>query len=331
MRILNINARSIINKTTELEGILLTHDPHVTILTETWLHSDICDEDLVPNSYKVYRRDRPSLGGGVAIILKTEIPVLILEQIEDHESLCIEINSFGNKLIIFAVYRSPSSSPDFLPKLYDNAIKYSKNRVIIAGDFNLPNINWSKLSSPCQTDHTVFEMMLACNLAQAVNTPTRVQSNTSSILDLVFHSMSLYDACASVEDGLSDHKLVLFTCRLNGQYSPMNEKQKVVKDFSRANDESVLDYLDLAFDGFCGNDVNYLWNTFKSICHFCLQNFVPNKTKKVNSANPWINREIIHLVRKIKRIKKRGATTNLPRLKQMLSEKIRASKKNVLF
>lgn len=84
----------------------------------------------------------------MAIILKQEIPVVFLDQIEDHESLCVQINCFGNKLIIFAVYRAPSSSPDFLPRLYDNVIKFSRNRLLIAGDFNLPNINFGNCHPP---------------------------------------------------------------------------------------------------------------------------------------------------------------------------------------
>lgn len=172
----------------ELESILLTYAPHITVLTETWLNDNHSDEDIVPESYKIIRRDRPNRGGGVAVVLNTHTTTILLDQIEDHESLCLQLNVFGNTIILIAVYRPPSSEVEFLTKLYDYSLKHSKNHLIIAGDFNLPNINWAKLRSPCFSDQVVFDIMLACDLDQAVRTPTRVLENAASILDLVFHS-----------------------------------------------------------------------------------------------------------------------------------------------
>lgn len=61
--------------------------------------------------------------------------------------------------------------------------------------------------------------------------------------------------------------------------------------------------MDLALDSFNGTDVELLWSKFKSICKFCIDNFIPNKTKRTQRANPWITRPIIELKRKIKRRK----------------------------
>lgn len=55
VRLLNINARSIANKTELLEAILLSHDPHLVVLTETWLHSFVRDDDVVPLGFKIFR------------------------------------------------------------------------------------------------------------------------------------------------------------------------------------------------------------------------------------------------------------------------------------
>lgn len=48
MRLLNINAQSIVNKVERLEAVLLSHNEHVTVLTDTWLHDDIRDDEIVP-------------------------------------------------------------------------------------------------------------------------------------------------------------------------------------------------------------------------------------------------------------------------------------------
>lgn len=51
-------------------------------------------------------------------------------------------------------------------------------------------------------------------------------------------------------------------------------------------------------------DVDALWVKFRDTVQACLQLFVPLRTKKTNVSNPWITREIIHLKRKVKRLKK---------------------------
>lgn len=83
----------------------------------------------------------------------------------------------------------------------------------------------------------------------------------------------------AVVGGSSDHKVVVFTGRLGGRLAPDSER-KFVKDFSTANDESVLDYLDFAHY-FADSDVNFPSNNFQAICHFCNGSFIPVKAKNL--------------------------------------------------
>lgn len=61
------------NKTAGLEYMLVNYDPDVVTITETWLRSEIQDNEIIPPGYKIVRRDRQSRGGGVAIIVKENI------------------------------------------------------------------------------------------------------------------------------------------------------------------------------------------------------------------------------------------------------------------
>lgn len=144
----------------------------MTVISETWLHDGIPDSDIVPPSHHIHRRDRLSHVGGVAVVLRCNVSADPLDQIDGHESLCLRISCNGKSFILIAVYRAPCADSSFLTKLYDHIIRFSKNNIIIAGDFNLPNIIWPSLSSPSSDDHLVFDIMLACNLNQAVNIPT---------------------------------------------------------------------------------------------------------------------------------------------------------------
>lgn len=122
--------------------MLLEHDPHITVITETWLNDNVCDSVLIPPNYSIFRCDRPSRGGGVAIVLRHPLTGVVINQIDGHESLFLRVNCWGHVFIVCAVYRPPSASPEYISKLCDHMAQFSNNRVILAGDFNIPCIDW---------------------------------------------------------------------------------------------------------------------------------------------------------------------------------------------
>lgn len=87
MRLICLNARSAANKAEQIEAVIFSYDPHVIMITETWLHGDIQDSEVVPPNYKLIRRDRSSRGGGVAIAVKENIVCRSMKSIEDFESV----------------------------------------------------------------------------------------------------------------------------------------------------------------------------------------------------------------------------------------------------
>lgn len=93
--------------------------------------------------------------------------------------------------------------------------KYKPNqKVILAGDFNLPTIDWHTLH-PGTTDvkncNLLLELMLNFNLIQLVKEGTRVTQSTDNVLDLIFVGNFPEDTTVSVCDGIYDHTLVLLT------------------------------------------------------------------------------------------------------------------------
>ena len=65
LRISSFNARSIVNKRLDLQAYVTLVNPDIIAITETWLHNNIDDNELLPNSYNIHRKDRESRGGGV--------------------------------------------------------------------------------------------------------------------------------------------------------------------------------------------------------------------------------------------------------------------------
>lgn len=305
-----MNARSLANKSAELEETLLLYDPHILAVTETWLNSQISDSEVVPPSHKIIRRDREGRGGGVALILKNDINCFLLEDIPNHESVFCQLSYRSVSFLFGVVYRPPKSSVEYMELLsgYLERMLRGGQKFILTGDFNLPTIDWNTLSVSASQDTASAQILLETlffhNLKQLVMTPTRVADNTQSILDLVF-IRNFHDNCfVETTTGVADHKLVHVT--LNVHKEEVASEVKTYRDFLRANDESILDYLHFSLPDFArGGDVQLLWDQFKKIVTHCITEYVPIRRKKTQRQNPWITREIIHLKRRIRRRRKR--------------------------
>ena len=75
-----INARSLCNKLVELHHFLVTNNPHVLLVTESWLTPEYSSTLLAdPKCYSVLRNDRSSLGGGVCALIKTGIDLVSVD------------------------------------------------------------------------------------------------------------------------------------------------------------------------------------------------------------------------------------------------------------
>lgn len=321
------------NKTEALEISLLEHDPHIAVITETWLRTEIGDEDVFPICYQVFRRDRPFRGGGVAVLIKDHIQAVTLEEIPGLECLCIKISCWGHSFILIAIYRPPDASVDYLFKLEEHMSRFQRSKLLLIGDLNLAGVNWERFESLPQNSNnlnSILNMMLTHNLSQIVQEPTRVQGYSKSVLDLVFVPRELPEYTVEVAEGISDHLLVN-VCLCIGACTQSDNpvKFRSFKDYSRADDASIIEHLETCFIDFNDDDLNTLWDRFKDMCNFCIDKFVPSKRKLIRRQTPWMTREIIHLKRKIKRLKKRRLHIgNLNDLKESLARAVHTSKEN---
>lgn len=288
---------------------MIAYDPHVIMITETWLHSEIQDAEVVPPNYRLIRKDRSSRGGGVAIAIKDNLICHVMSEIDNSESIWCKINFYGLWLTLGTVYRKPGSSPDDLSNILQFLLTHTtkQSRIIIGGDFNAPNVIWSDDGVACHgtsLSDVLIDIAFSRCLRQSVEEATRITETSSTLLDLLLVSKHFDHCRVNVHEGISDHELVFLTCDLNvSQSAPAEVKQYY--DYDRANDESVIDYLEEHLDGFDEEtDVNEMWLKFKSITNHCLSNYIPKKTKTIKRKNPWITRDILQAKRKLKRLRK---------------------------
>ena len=64
-----LNARSIVNKKSELDIMVADIDPHVIGIIESWANKDIVDTELALTRYVMFRKDRRERRGGVYIYI----------------------------------------------------------------------------------------------------------------------------------------------------------------------------------------------------------------------------------------------------------------------
>ena len=72
-------------------------------MIETWLTDLIYDNEVTPPGYLIYRNDRSSRGGGVAVVLSIQIPSRLIQNHQIVELISVEI-SLDRKVILVCVY-----------------------------------------------------------------------------------------------------------------------------------------------------------------------------------------------------------------------------------
>jgi hypothetical protein len=63
--LLQVNCRSILNKSLDFWNSIDTYNPDAMISTETWLRDEISDAEVFQDNKRTYRRDRNTQGGGM--------------------------------------------------------------------------------------------------------------------------------------------------------------------------------------------------------------------------------------------------------------------------
>lgn len=294
LKICHINAQSLKNKVDELRSIFENSLVDIISISETWLNSNSSDSSISLHGYKVFRADRVTHGGGVAIYVKNEISCKINCKSGNNdlvEYIFIEIFSNGDKLLFGSVYRPNRriSFEDFFAKLEVISTPFTK--IVIAGDFN----------SNILINTNITESMMALGLFP-VNTqiPTHFTSTSSSLIDLFFVSTEarqiFYDQISA--SCFSKHDLIYMVC----DYSLHTTPEKITyRDFKN------IDY-DLLLEEFFKVDWNITYHlmSIDEQLAFLERNIntlfdktVALKSRKIGAQNrEWFSSYIRHLIEK---------------------------------
>ena len=162
------------------------------------------------------------------------------------ESLFLEIKYGSSFILIGVLYRPPiGNKSEFIDKVDEllSEIRLNKfQRIIIVGDYNIDMLNVDD-----RTNVDLVNMFYIYLLLLLITRPTRITTETDTLLDNIFISLSKDCTAGSLVSDMSDH-LPIF-CFLNSIFP-----------ISVTNMDSVqLKYRlinDLKFNNFCGDLVN---------------------------------------------------------------------------
>ena len=228
------------------------------------------------------------------------------------EQLWVELSLSGpDRLLLGCVYRSPSGAGEQdtneLIKLFEHATEAGFSHVVIAGDLNMPQINWQLGMSTAPEGHYTHRFVNSTQdlfLHQHVLEPTRFRhGERAHTLDLIFTNevgmVKNMQYCPGLSN--SDHVIIRFDLAC---YTVRHESKDPRLDFNRADFAKLNDLINrtdwsMTTDPTLGMEERY--TAFKTTLNTLVERCVPTAKPKSKKKNLYINRAAMKL-KKRKRV-----------------------------
>ena len=245
---------------------------------------------------------------GVAIYVKNNLPSQDVQidhtNYRDHVWVEIKIND-NDILLCGCIYRSPSGDKEVASRsilemgnILVQSVKREAHHLLIAGDFNLKDIDWENECVSYNQEHLLqfIETFQECYLYQHVKRPTRYRvGETPHILDLI---MTNEEGMIQNIDhfpglGKSDHEILLFelickTDRRNDTSPRFDYRKGNYTKFSE--NISTIDW-----ETYLYGDINECYSKFCTLLNDAVTKYVPLKPKGRKRKNIFMSREALKL------------------------------------
>ena len=263
----HLNIASLPKRIEELKILLKEIPFDILCINETRLNNLIDTNTVSIPGYDILRRDRNRYGGGVAIYIRDNLVYVNRNDLmpENLEAICIEIKKPRIKpFLLSSWYRAPDLNVEIFDyfEIFLRKAEQENKDIIITGDLNC---NLFSAEENTQTNK-LKNLMHMYQLSQHITTPTRITSNSQSLIDIILTKVDDTKTSDSgvIHVGISDQSLV-YICRKIGI---MKENPKLVetRQFKHFNAQQFQNDLSNAFSAFPNfDDVNYAWETLKEI------------------------------------------------------------------
>ncbi|CAL8083510.1 unnamed protein product [Orchesella dallaii] len=317
----HLNVRDILsaNKKDDIASIINNVNFHIFGITETWLYSEIPDEELYIPGYKIIRSDRPTVknykqrGGGLLLYvheqyeiqryttqLKTNVEIVHIHISKEHLP----------KIHIILAYKPPTvSTKQFCQDLSQQMDLTKHSETYIFGDFN---INLLNRDTNCRE---FLQFMNDNNIQHLIKTPTRTTESTMTLIDnIITNKPNLNIACGVVTCTISDHDLI-YTVRKKPRNIRSKVKTVTTRTFKNTDFNKLREMIKTApwwILKYC-NSASEKYNIYEKTLTHILNIHAPLKTFRVKaSKKPWMNTKFEYASRKVNKMKRKCKQSHDP-------------------
>lgn len=280
------NANSIKCKFIELSHVIFDYNVDIIGICETRIDNTY---SLRAHGYQVYRQDRDSEGGGVALMIRNNLQQseYKLPKFDNIEAVAVQINSGSGPLVIVAAYLPPKKKLTIkeLQKMYNIS-----NKFILMGDLNSKHQSWNCIVNNTNGNNLFQYCMNSHNLeVHNSDSPTYYPTQKRfrpSVIDIYitknFPQLSKPDSLPLLT---SDHNPVMVT--INSRF--INTNKIKMYDLNNANWKEYKKYINNKIDlsGHIGSkdDVDNAVIHLQNIMKQAFDNNVPQLHDKVNNMD----------------------------------------------
>ena len=296
LTLVHLNIQHILPKIDEIKHTLANCKNVINVIgfSETFLGESHLNTEIHINGYNCVRRDRPNgKGGGLLVYVQESLDFIHRPDLQKAqiEAIWIEVVLKRSKnLLVGMVYRPQNSLLEWY-NLFEsmvNSVSMSKLPEIVLGDFNvdLLSVNMS---------HLLSEMMTCFGLSQVINEPTRITSDTATIIDHI-SDVEMVSETAVGSLSLSDHQPIGVVWS-KPYHKIRNGQHKTIKyrKFSHIDPQSFSHDLSCSLN--CISDtlnMNEKLKTLSNCVNNCLNIHAPLLEKRIKRQHQpkWFSEDI---------------------------------------
>ena len=294
----HINAQSLLGNFDEIEHVISSRDMDILCISETWLLPTIPSKLVSIPGYSVHRCDG-GRGGGVCIYVKTIFNITVLTTNLDKSPLVediwlvIQSHKFPS-FIVGCIYRHPHAPNVSFNYLFDlfSCICLRKKPFLILGDIN------DNILSP---DNKIGNIIYNLGLSQLIDKPTRVTSNSSTLIDLVITNKRDFVIHSDVLScSIADHELISATINVKKEKRPPITKTfRSLENYSQNMFCQLLSDHSFLLQNILNTDnVSDQVEIFTLVFNNCLDTCAPIVTQVIKRPPaPWIDERIKEAMR----------------------------------
>ena len=286
-------------KAAALKAHISNTNADIIIANESEITPEIVDGDFLPSNYTAIRDDKCPTKHGVFVAFRNS---LIVTHILLH------------RLYIGSFYCHTNSDPSSLHSLFENVTHLTRGakfpNLIIAGDFNLPDVNWDEQTvnmSPQygnEVNQIGIDTMNDLFLTQMVSEPTCGKN----ILDLLFSSCPDQVQNIQVRPGISDHSCVTTEVLLKAKVT--KKKPRKIFMYGKADPGELKRHIADLRDNFKATAKNRNasdnWKYFTDELAKIVQKLVPQKIIRERHDLPWLRKQLCKKIKTKNRLHRKA-------------------------